>query len=695
MDYTPLAIVVQTTAILAVGACTWLAFVSIRHSAAPGAKELVALFIALSIWSTGVFLEYALPAPEHRLTASKFAYFGVVSAPVFALGFVLHYTHIYPDMYKLRRRVWLLLLWFIPAVSLYLVLVFPRTQLLWTSYDVHGQNVLVIEYGPWMIVHVGYFWLVTLVSGLLLSWYAFSLRAAYRRRALLIGFAIILPVIPSVVYVARLSPQPTADFTHVGILASAVLLMLASRDYQLLELMPLPTGQLLDAIPDAIVVVNTQQRILDLNSRALAEMNLTQPPLGKPWEEVMQAWLQSRGAEGECTNFIDELRHYCAQPQESLSGDILIIKPQRRTIHWRVSALEPHTRSHRNSWILAWRDVTEERRRLATLYEQDKAIALLHQRKARQLGQETRTLEVLEQIDIVGRQTLDALEHADIATASALTSQLLAVMNALPHNSLDKGDTTRQVPPSDSPTFLAGLDAYLREYAKLQGSDYDFICNNPDIEDLLQPWALVQFVRILQEILDTVRHGYHIHAIHVALTAEPTDVKFVMHIRNTPTNVGNSAAHRPGNMGTTAINQGDIQGSSTLDRRVADVDGNLTIQADGNDDLVVTLTLPTATDDHERQTHSLAQELLSDSDENEESEARRRSLALGLTDRQADVLALVVRGFTYVEVAAQLYVSERTVRSETKAIRERMGVQNRREMIDYAVRHELVSGGVD
>ncbi len=76
----------------------------------------------------------------------------------------------------------------------------------------------------------------------------------------------------------------------------------------------------------------------------------------------------------------------------------------------------------------------------------------------------------------------------------------------------------------------------------------------------------------------------------------------------------------------------------------------------------------------------------------EESRQTPGSLRLGLTDRQQELLVLIVRGFTYCEIAAQLYVSERTVRYNAHEIRKRMGVSNCNEMVEFALLHNLLQG---
>ncbi|MAU80415.1 MAG: hypothetical protein CME34_00785 [Gordonia sp.] len=65
--------------------------------------------------------------------------------------------------------------------------------------------------------------------------------------------------------------------------------------------------------------------------------------------------------------------------------------------------------------------------------------------------------------------------------------------------------------------------------------------------------------------------------------------------------------------------------------------------------------------------------------------SRRRSTtvsnAAGLTNRQTEVLTLLGEGLTNAEMAARLYLSEKTVDHHVSAILARLEVTNRREAV--------------
>jgi len=68
----------------------------------------------------------------------------------------------------------------------------------------------------------------------------------------------------------------------------------------------------------------------------------------------------------------------------------------------------------------------------------------------------------------------------------------------------------------------------------------------------------------------------------------------------------------------------------------------------------------------------------------------RKESGFGLTSRELEVLALLPKGQTSSQIAAQLYVSEATVKTHLSSIYRKLGVANRTEAVVSAIKNDLV-----
>ena len=66
------------------------------------------------------------------------------------------------------------------------------------------------------------------------------------------------------------------------------------------------------------------------------------------------------------------------------------------------------------------------------------------------------------------------------------------------------------------------------------------------------------------------------------------------------------------------------------------------------------------------------------------------SLAVDLTRREHEVLALLVKGMSNPEIAGQLFISRATVKVHISSILSKLGVASRGEAISLAIHHKLV-----
>jgi len=71
--------------------------------------------------------------------------------------------------------------------------------------------------------------------------------------------------------------------------------------------------------------------------------------------------------------------------------------------------------------------------------------------------------------------------------------------------------------------------------------------------------------------------------------------------------------------------------------------------------------------------------------------AEKTGILLPLTQREREVLALLIQRYTNKEIATMLFISPRTVATHVEAILRKLAVRNRRDAAVIATRQGLVS----
>ena len=66
-----------------------------------------------------------------------------------------------------------------------------------------------------------------------------------------------------------------------------------------------------------------------------------------------------------------------------------------------------------------------------------------------------------------------------------------------------------------------------------------------------------------------------------------------------------------------------------------------------------------------------------------------RGAGPNLTPREREVLRLIYKGRTNKQIAKEMYLSVRTVERHRSSIMRRAGLENRAELVTYAVRYNI------
>jgi diguanylate cyclase (GGDEF)-like protein len=237
-----------------------------RRRPAPGSTAGVVLLAALAVWALAYAIELACDDLAVRQIFTRIEYLGVVIAPpaffTLARGAA--------GLPALRRGTILALL-VVPALTLLQVVSGDPFHGVWVARElVQTSPVTVVRstYGAWFWLY--YVFACALFVGGSLHLVRASLQSLrfYRMQMLLLLGGVSVPWMVNLLYILRVPPFHTLDWTSAGFTVTGVLAVWSLERFRLFDLVPVARDRVLEAIDDGVLVLDDANRIVDLNAAA-------------------------------------------------------------------------------------------------------------------------------------------------------------------------------------------------------------------------------------------------------------------------------------------------------------------------------------------------------------------------------------------------------------------------------------------
>ncbi|HEX2948723.1 MAG TPA: histidine kinase N-terminal 7TM domain-containing protein [Armatimonadota bacterium] len=459
-----------------------------RFGNAPGARYAGLVMWASALWSLAGVGAFAVDGIPGKLFWVGVAYVGL--SAVMPLVFLLILDYLGFTRWLTTKRI--LLICLIPAITVLLNWTNHWHHLIYRQVSivrVGDTTLLAFTYGPWVFLSVVYVYLLTVVGIIAVVGMGISAASVYRKQFAILIVGTVLPLITSLIYATRTGPIPNLDLTPLAYSAFGAAVLWGVVKYQFWQLTPVAHSTILDTLPEGIIVLNADCRIVEANHLAEQLFGLSGDALiGHNWAEVAPGWLPHNIMTIPSAAQANT-RYVCADDNAP-------------TYSLTITELAPGSRH--DGWLLVLRDVTmeqlmieEEERKKIALFVHDEigqsiSASLLHLTKAqRQLG--------------------DSLVRTSCETVAGILETTLNRTRAL---------TTGL----SFPTFLdAGLLPALEWLAKNMSDTFPIAIQvkAPDaLPDLSIPRRRLLF-RITRELLFNVIK--HAHAQMVLLTVECPD----------------------------------------------------------------------------------------------------------------------------------------------------------------------------
>ncbi len=267
-----------------------LAWVAWSRRSAPGARPIAALMLAIGIWCSVYALQHLINDLQFQYAATRLTYLGIAVVPTAWLVFVLEYTsgkfwHFRPGF------LWLLIEPILVQLAIWtnsLHYLF-YTRLEFVNYG--SYQLLKVTHGPLFWIHAVYSYVLLLIGTIWLIVSLIRTNRYYQRQGVTVMIAAIIPWIGNVVYLMGFQPLGNMDLTPVLFTATGLLLTISLFRFQLFEAAPVARDRLVEVLSDGLVVVDAENRVVDINPAACEIIGCTaQSVIGMHGPDLIAKW---------------------------------------------------------------------------------------------------------------------------------------------------------------------------------------------------------------------------------------------------------------------------------------------------------------------------------------------------------------------------------------------------------------------
>jgi diguanylate cyclase (GGDEF)-like protein len=151
-----------------------------------------------------------------------------------------------------------------------------------------GSNLAIYTHGPYFYFYLTFAYVLVGVASGMVWRFALRFPPFYWRQTLALTVASVFPILGSILYMSIYNPLPGLDWTPVGFGLSGLVLILGILKYRILDIAPISAEQLVHNIPDGVLVLDAQSRIVQINLAAQQMLaKSTESLVGKNAREVL------------------------------------------------------------------------------------------------------------------------------------------------------------------------------------------------------------------------------------------------------------------------------------------------------------------------------------------------------------------------------------------------------------------------
>ena len=463
-----------------------LAAFSWRRRTVPGALPFAVACLFALAWVAGAAAESMALDPAAKVAWFKFQAVWQLPTITAVTCFILEYAN--PGRWLTRRT--LILLSIPPLLGLALVLTHDLQHWQWLGFSV-GTSVVPLR-GPGFWVMFAYSLGLMLVNLIAFAWlFVRSPRHRLPVALMLVGHIVARSL--NALEVAGSQAILGWDPFLVTIAMPFGIYAIALFGFRIFDPVPAAGRAAIEQMREGMVVFDTGWRALSLNPAATAVLGVSAARArGKTWAELLPSCPDA----GQCLGA-------GRTPIEVNLGSDAAAGGGARRYTLALTPLTDH-RAVTMGYLLLLHDVTEQRWAQAQMVEQQRALAMLHERE--QLARELHDGigQVLGYVKMQAQASRDRLARDQVAAADADLAQLVSVAQDA-HADVREYILGARTPAAAEAGFLPVLRQYLQRFSQQYGLQAELIAPPDWSDEVLEPTVEAQLLRIIQEALTNAR----------------------------------------------------------------------------------------------------------------------------------------------------------------------------------------------
>ncbi len=313
----------------------------------PATPTFIVLICIAGVWSLLSTLQVLSGSFVAKVILADVRYLAITTLPVAWLFFTLAYSGRQHWLTPYRIAAFLAL----PALTVGMVATNPMHHLMFegTTISTQGPITSVARiYGPWFWIQTVYAYGMLALGALVILGENLYGPKLYRKQAILMLTGVVVAVLMNLFFLAAPSRFGHIDLTPVAFTISGVFFAWGLFRAALLDVMPVARAAIIESMPDAVIVLDTQHRVIDLNPAA---------------QQLFDS--EGSGAVGQLFSALTPALNLTWTKKELLESHaeeiILSIENEQRHFEYRVS---PMTQGHDQTGLvlIVLRDITDRKR---------------------------------------------------------------------------------------------------------------------------------------------------------------------------------------------------------------------------------------------------------------------------------------------------------------------------------------------